>query len=191
MLKSASSSGSGRVKTYPIFDFYPDDGDHYARAHWDDIAAFFTNDYTWNPYASLVSGYAKANGKNGFWDVFFPRTHSWASYDTGGYTGEWGPEGRMAMLHQKEIVLNAHDTENILQVVDMVRQMANNLDLTGLSLNRGLNGLLANIALNAAPQQVDQNVHITAEFPNVTDRNEIQAAFSDLVNLAAQYANRR
>jgi hypothetical protein len=49
---------------------------------------------------------------------------SYYSLDTGGYTGEWGPEGRLAMLHQKEIVLNAHDTENILSVVDMVRQMA-------------------------------------------------------------------
>jgi hypothetical protein len=42
-------------------------------------------------------------------------------FDTGGYTGSWGPEGRLAMLHQKEIVLNAHDTENILSIVDMVR----------------------------------------------------------------------
>jgi hypothetical protein len=26
---------------------------------------------------------------------------------TGGYTGEWGPEGKLAILHEKEIVLNA------------------------------------------------------------------------------------
>jgi hypothetical protein len=45
-------------------------------------------------------------------------------FDTGGYTGEWGPEGRWAMLHQKEIVLNAHDTENLLQTVDIVRSIA-------------------------------------------------------------------
>jgi hypothetical protein len=36
------------------------------------------------------------------------------SLDTGGYTGNWGSEGRLAMLHQKEIVLNARDTENML-----------------------------------------------------------------------------
>jgi chromosome segregation ATPase len=29
------------------------------------------------------------------------------SMDTGGYTGEWGPEGKLAVLHEKEIVLNA------------------------------------------------------------------------------------
>jgi hypothetical protein len=28
-------------------------------------------------------------------------------YDTGGYTGSWDSSGRLAMLHQKEIVLNA------------------------------------------------------------------------------------
>ena len=39
------------------------------------------------------------------------------AFDTGGYTGSWGPEGRLAMLHQKEIVLNAQDTENLLSAV--------------------------------------------------------------------------
>jgi hypothetical protein len=33
-----------------------------------------------------------------------------ASFDTGGYTGVWGPEGKMAFLHEKELVLNASDT---------------------------------------------------------------------------------
>jgi len=32
------------------------------------------------------------------------------SYDTGGYTGEWSNDGRLAFLHQKELVLNAEDT---------------------------------------------------------------------------------
>lgn len=44
-------------------------------------------------------------------------------YDTGGYTGKWGAEGRLAMLHQKELVLNAHDTENMLAMVKMVREL--------------------------------------------------------------------
>jgi hypothetical protein len=40
-----------------------------------------------------------------------------SGYDTGGYTGEWGPDGKLAFLHQKEIVLNASDTENLLTAV--------------------------------------------------------------------------
>jgi hypothetical protein len=50
----------------------------------------------------------------------------------------------MAMLHQKEIVLNAHDTENILSVVDMVRQMATQLDFNALAMANGLGNLVAN-----------------------------------------------
>ena len=29
-----------------------------------------------------------------------------AGYATGGYTGDWGPEGKLAVLHEKELVLN-------------------------------------------------------------------------------------
>ena len=43
------------------------------------------------------------------------------SYDTGGYTGDWhSDEGRLAILHQKELVLNAKDTENILKTVQLL-----------------------------------------------------------------------
>jgi hypothetical protein len=53
-------------------------------------------------------------------------------YDTGGYTGSWGPEGRLAMLHQKEIVLNAHDTENFLTAIEIVRSIATQLESNAL-----------------------------------------------------------
>jgi hypothetical protein len=32
--------------------------------------------------------------------------------------------------------------------------------------------------------ELKQNVNITAEFPNATDKNEIEAAFDELINLA-------
>jgi hypothetical protein len=51
------------------------------------------------------------------------------SFDTGGYTGSWDSSGRIAMLHQKEIVLNAHDTENFLAAVNIVRDIASMIDL--------------------------------------------------------------
>jgi hypothetical protein len=37
---------------------------------------------------------------------------------------------------------------------------------------------------------LEQDVHITAEFPNATDKAEIMAAFDELNNRASQYANR-
>jgi hypothetical protein len=46
------------------------------------------------------------------------------SYDTGGYTGDWNStNGKMAMLHEKELVLNKADTANILSAVNTVRDM--------------------------------------------------------------------
>ena len=38
---------------------------------------------------------------------------------------------------------------------------------------------------------LEQNVHITAEFPNATNKDEILSAFDNVVNLASQYANRK
>ena len=35
---------------------------------------------------------------------------SYIPFDTGGYTGQWGQEGKVAMLHEKELVLNKTDT---------------------------------------------------------------------------------
>ena len=107
-------------------------------------------------------------------------------FDTGGYTGEWGAEGRMAMLHEKEIVLNKQDTANILNAVSIVRGIG---DL--------INNLSANLLSNLSQRTIDstlgmrdfeQNVHITAEFPNVSSSSEIEDALRNLTNVAAQRA---
>jgi hypothetical protein len=41
------------------------------------------------------------------------------AFDTGGYTGAWGAEGRLGILHEKELVLNASDTSNLLASLDI------------------------------------------------------------------------
>lgn len=113
------------------------------------------------------------------------------SFDTGGYTGEWGPEGRLAMLHQKEIVLNAHDTENLLTAVSMIREISSQLESNALAMQ--YIGSLGKVysAIHTGGDTLQQEVHITAEFPNATDHNEIEEAFRNLTNLASQYANRK
>jgi len=114
-----------------------------------------------------------------------------SGFDTGGYTGSWGPEGRLAMLHQKELVLNADDTKNMLDSVAILRSIVDNLGgniSTRLSsLNSGSN----NINNNRSTESVDQNVNIQASFPNVNSKREIEEALNDLVNLAAQRAMKR
>ena len=111
--------------------------------------------------------------------------------NTGMYTGEWADgsnvkNGRLAWLHQKELVLNAHDTENFLDAMNIVRQLDN---LTSWMAN-GL-GDLFSPHIESTDGTLQQEVHIDASFPNVTDHNEIEEAFGNLVNLASQYANRK
>lgn len=108
------------------------------------------------------------------------------SFDTGGYTGEWGSDGRMAMLHEKEIVLNKEDTANILDAVSIVRNIGSLISALNTSLVSGLSGT-ANIP-NFGNNTVDQNVHIEASFPNVTNSSEIEDALNNLVNIASQRA---
>ena len=112
-------------------------------------------------------------------------------YDTGGYTGAWGRDGRLALLHEKELVLNADDTRNILNSVAFVRDL-------GVRLNDSMMSALLELAssrpslstLDTLQEQLtlEQNVHITAEFPNVDSQAEIEAAFEELINLATQKA---
>lgn len=113
------------------------------------------------------------------------------SLDTGGYTGEWGPEGRLAMLHQKEIVLNAHDTENLLSIISMVRDMNDKVEANARAMQYGLTAAYAANNIKSQNDTLQQEVHITAEFPNATNHSEIEEAFRNLTNLASQYANRQ
>lgn len=112
-------------------------------------------------------------------------------FNTGGYTGEWGPEGRLAMLHQKEIVLNAHDTENFLAAIGIVRDISDQIEKNAIVMQ--YQNQLANYraSISNGGETLQQEVHITAEFPNATDHNEIEEAFKNLTNLASQYANRK
>lgn len=110
--------------------------------------------------------------------------YSYVAMDTGGYTGEWGPEGKLAMLHEKEIVLNKEDTSNMLKMVEIVRAMIDANVMNSIATN------LHSPGVGTQNQNLEQNVTITAEFPNATDHNEIKMAFESLVNKASQYANR-
>ena len=107
--------------------------------------------------------------------------------DTGGYTGVWGSSGRLAMLHEKELVLNKDDTVNMLKSIDLIRDISNKINL---------NAQMSSIASFAATSYagtsgINQNIVINADFPNATDRTEIKAAFDNLLNRASQYINRK
>ena len=106
------------------------------------------------------------------------------SLATGGYTGSWGPEGKLAVLHEKEIVLNKQDTENLLLSIDMLNGILSMIDT--YAKNQQLGGFLSSPGyVTTNSETVEQNVHIEANFPSVTDRNEIEEAFNNLINTAA------
>ena len=109
-------------------------------------------------------------------------------FRSGGYTGTWNDNGKLAFLHQKELVLNADDTENMLASIQLVRQIAKQLDFNSQQIST-----LSSSGFTVSSQDgtLEQNVRIEASFPNATDRYEIQEAFNTLVNVASQYANRK
>ena len=116
-------------------------------------------------------------------------------FDTGGYTGAWnGNEGKVGILHQKELVLNKEDTKNFLSAMNVVRSLDSVLDTINASMMDRLIGLLAQTTTSlsgfSASQDltIDQKVQIEASFPNVQNSGEIEKAFKNLVNYASQHA---
>ena len=115
-------------------------------------------------------------------------------YDTGGYTGAWGSEGKLAILDEKELVLNKEDTSNMLSLVDILRGISKS-DVEGmmqLAFADGIVGTAGFGAITNSSSSVGGNTfNITAEFPNANDVNEIRQAILSLPNLAAQYINKK
>ena len=110
-------------------------------------------------------------------------------YDTGGYTGDWtSKDGRLAMLHQKELVLNAHDTDNMLSAITILRDLTANLSATLLNRMASItSGNVNGIGQGMGTSGLEQSVVINAEFPNATSSKEIEDALNNLVNRASQH----
>lgn len=133
------------------------------------------------------------SGKLVNYDSLKYSSYNLLGYDTGGYTGTWNDttfdskNGKLAVLHQKELVLNSSDTANILATVSAVRDLvagfktqANSILGSAFGFNSGINTTVG--------QDVNQNIHITADFPNVTSSSEIENALLSLNERAIQYA---
>jgi hypothetical protein len=70
------------------------------------------------------------------WNDFI--TKYLAKFDTGGYTGSWGTEGRLAVLHEKENVFSAADTANLLDAAQILRT----IDLSARTFAAGLGSII-------------------------------------------------
>lgn len=100
-----------------------------------------------------------------------------------------------------EYVLNPSDTQNILAAASFAHSLDSGT-LSGLvdSIKSAAQAMLSMLGgfyhsvtsvHTASNTSLDQNVHITAEFPNVTDHNEIEEALLSLTNRASQFANQK
>ena len=112
--------------------------------------------------------------------------------DTGGYTGDWaGSYGKLALLHKKELILDQEDTINFLQSIEAMERILSTIDLQAANAQYIGNILSPTVNATKERETLEQNVHIEASFPNAVNRNEIQEAFENIVNLASQYANKK
>lgn len=120
-------------------------------------------------------------------------------YDTGGYTGDWGSDGRLAVLHQKELVLNQEDTKNMLAAVQSIRELAPSMIAEMRTRISGTAAASQSLfgsrysgmrsAFDRKTTELAQSVQINADFPGVRDAIEIKEALESLVQTSAQRIN--
>lgn len=155
------------------------------------------------------SGYHKGDSAQGWAVGQYDTEDEWRKHlenlkknyglNTGGYTGLFD-DAKLAFLHQKELVLNQSDTENILAAVqavrtigtDLFKSIEKSLDGNAIAAMALMGQKLNPVATTPIQDSIEQTVHIDkVEFPNVTSRTEIEEAFISLTNDAAQWARRK
>lgn len=203
---SGSGGGSGKGKDSRAGDKVGYTGRYYYDSYGKDPAgslysgkknAVVISDFSGKPY-----GTDNKAQKTGSYKVHLETTGGghlgWVKpsqlFDTGGYTGSWSDgdkdakNGKLAYLHQKELVLNETDTKNILAAVDMVRKFTTQLK-NGV-FSEAVSALTGTSSIQTTQQEetVQQEVHITAEFPNANNASEIEEALLSLNQRALQYS---
>ena len=100
-------------------------------------------------------------------------------FDTGGYTGDFSG-GKLAVLHEKELVLKEGDTKNFLDGMKFLK---------GISFS-GISSLIGKISNKGnGNNDISQDIKIYAEFPNATNQDEIRKAIMSLPSSAIVKAN--
>lgn len=114
------------------------------------------------------------------------------AFKTGGYTGEWGNSGKLAVLHEKELVLNASDTKNILSAVELLhalpfstlaKSIIDSSSNIAASFRSGINmsGINSGTTNNETKSMI-----VNADFSGVRSADEIYQALLELENYGLQ-----
>lgn len=182
-----SGGGADEETAYRIANSIWGTGDKGGWYDDPDRSRLITERFGYAMYEAVQSLFNSGYGYN-----WIDYSKGYEHYDTGGYTGSWDDgntsNGRFAMLHQKELVLNEVDTQNILDAVSLVRQFTKQLKSD--SLGSLLDSWMGSYSKKDNEQTVKQDVHITAEFPNVNSATEIETALESLNQRAYQYVQK-
>ena len=162
----------------------------------------------WYAYGSTgklsKTGYSSQTAAKNAW----PNAIKFLTYKTGGYTGTWAngsreENGKLAFLHQKELVLNEKDTSNFLNAIKEVKSGFNFDNITKAissqmvdvqresmrfqnQIARQLNTIIDSIM--RIDQSLEQQVNINARFEDVRSSQAIIEAMDQLTNRASQAA---
>ena len=169
-------------------------------------AKWYANSYGGGSSGNARAGKIKYINLNGSYPynidgLGWVKKSSIVGYDTGGYTGTWNDnKGKLAFLHQKELVLNAKDTENMLSTIKEFRAMYDSnllgrqliqsrLEQTTAALAQEMALLCSNVINANNSENNNSSIEIYADFPAATSTYEIEAAFTSLINNASQYTH--
>ena len=140
------------------------------------------------------SGYTSSNQNSAYNNVGYligAAVGRITKFASGGYTGDWdNTSGRLAVLHQKELVLNEEDTKNVLNAVNITRAITSGVSSMAAAALSNLSGGRGYSTLESTTDSILQNVVINADFPAVQDAAQIKQAFNELVNIASQRASK-
>ena len=107
-----------------------------------------------------------------------------AAYSTNPYYASGEKKMTEDFLH----IVNDNMIDCNIQLDDIIHM----LELQANAFSEGLGALISAPGVANDHQDIlEQNIHIDVSFPNVTQHGEIEKAFENLVNKAAQYANRK
>ena len=121
------------------------------------------------------------------------REYAIQAFRSGGYTGSWNDDsGRWAVLHQKELVLNASDTKNMLSAVEILRSLP--IEALAKSIITSSSNIASSFASGVNVSGIaggvtnndSKNMVINADFSGVSSADEIYKAFLSLENYGIQ-----
>lgn len=163
--KSKSGNGDGKitkgesVTLGSVPYYYDSEGTKPCGSMHKGDKVYVTNINSKGKYPYHVStGSSLGNG-----DLGWVKKSQLKGFDTGGGTGDWsGNEGRLALLHKKELILNKTDTKNVLEIIKYTREMTK---LQGLCLSLGNKPTkqIQNTQNNMSSNLVIENLYVQAD----------------------------